>query len=72
MGLEGIMSKDRARGYCSWMVKHWLKIKNPEAPGTLSPSPADAKRSAERLRAILECPGSRRSRRRHRYSDGRL
>jgi ATP-dependent DNA ligase len=35
LGLEGIVSKDRTRSYRSGVVKHWLKIKNPTAPGTL-------------------------------------
>ena len=33
LGLEGIVSKDRTRSYRSGRVKHWLKIKNPQAPG---------------------------------------
>jgi len=35
LGCEGIVSKDRARPYRSGVTKHWLKIKNPNAPGTL-------------------------------------
>ncbi|HLH94974.1 MAG TPA: RNA ligase family protein [Xanthobacteraceae bacterium] len=43
MGLEGIVSKDRTRGYRSGRARHWLKIKNPQAPGTLRfKGPADA------------------------------
>jgi bifunctional non-homologous end joining protein LigD len=33
IGLEGIVSKDRTRPYRLGRVKHWLKIKNPQAPG---------------------------------------
>jgi ATP-dependent DNA ligase len=33
LGLEGIVSKNRTRSYRSGRVKHWLKIKNPQAPG---------------------------------------
>ena len=35
LGLEGIVSKDRKRPYRSGVAKHWLKIKNPKAQGTL-------------------------------------
>jgi ATP-dependent DNA ligase len=35
LGCEGIVSKDRTRPYRSGVAKHWLKIKNPNAPGTL-------------------------------------
>jgi ATP-dependent DNA ligase len=33
LAFEGIVSKDRTRPYRSGRVKHWLKIKNPQAPG---------------------------------------
>jgi len=32
MGFEGIVSKRRDRAYVSGPCKHWLKIKNPDAP----------------------------------------
>jgi bifunctional non-homologous end joining protein LigD len=35
LGLEGIVSKDWTRPYKSGVAKHWLKTKNPNAPGTL-------------------------------------
>jgi bifunctional non-homologous end joining protein LigD len=35
LGFEGIVSKDRTRPYRSGLIKHWLKIKNPGAPGAL-------------------------------------
>jgi bifunctional non-homologous end joining protein LigD len=35
LGLEGIVSKDRTRPYRSGPSKTWLKVKNPNAPGTL-------------------------------------
>jgi ATP-dependent DNA ligase len=35
LGFEGIISKDRTRSYRSGRTKTWLKIKNPDAPGTL-------------------------------------
>jgi ATP-dependent DNA ligase len=35
LDLEGIVSKDRTRSYRLGIVSHWLKTKNPKAPGTL-------------------------------------
>jgi bifunctional non-homologous end joining protein LigD len=35
LGFEGIISKDRTRPYRSGRSETWLKIKNPNAPGTL-------------------------------------
>jgi ATP-dependent DNA ligase len=32
MGLEGIVSKRRDRAYTSGPGKHWIKVKNPDAP----------------------------------------
>jgi ATP-dependent DNA ligase len=32
MGFEGIVSKRRDRGYVSGPCKHWVKVKNPDAP----------------------------------------
>ena len=32
MGLEGIVSKRRDRAYVSGPCKHWVKVKNPNAP----------------------------------------
>jgi len=32
MGLEGIVSKRRDRSYVSGPCKHWIKVKNPNAP----------------------------------------
>ena len=32
MGLEGIVSKGRDRPYVSGPCKHWIKVKNPDAP----------------------------------------
>ena len=32
MGLEGIVSKRRDRPYVSGPCKHWIKVKNPDAP----------------------------------------
>jgi ATP-dependent DNA ligase len=32
MGLEGIVSKRRDRAYTSGPCKHWIKVKNPDAP----------------------------------------
>jgi ATP-dependent DNA ligase len=35
MGLEGIVSKRRDRPYTSGPCKHWVKVKNPNAPAVL-------------------------------------
>ena len=32
IGLEGIVSKRRDRPYVSGPCKHWIKVKNPDAP----------------------------------------
>jgi ATP-dependent DNA ligase len=32
LGCEGIVSKRRDRGYVSGPCKHWIKVKNPDAP----------------------------------------
>ena len=32
IGLEGIVSKRRDRSYVSGPCKHWIKVKNPNAP----------------------------------------
>jgi bifunctional non-homologous end joining protein LigD len=32
MGLEGIVSKRRDKAYTSGPCKHWIKVKNPDAP----------------------------------------
>ena len=32
LGLEGIVSKRRDRSYVSGPCKHWIKVKNPNAP----------------------------------------
>ena len=32
LGLEGIVSKRRDRPYVSGLCKHWIKVKNPNAP----------------------------------------
>jgi bifunctional non-homologous end joining protein LigD len=32
MGLEGIVSKHRERGYKAGRSQHWIKVKNPESP----------------------------------------
>jgi ATP-dependent DNA ligase len=42
LGLEGIVSKDHTRPYRSGRSKHWLKIKNPQAPGALRFEDRDA------------------------------
>jgi ATP-dependent DNA ligase len=42
LGLEGIVSKDHTRPYRSGRSKHWLKIKNPQAPGALRFDDRDA------------------------------
>jgi bifunctional non-homologous end joining protein LigD len=35
MGLEGVVSKHRDRPYTSGPCKHWVKVKNPTAPGVM-------------------------------------
>ena len=35
MGLEGIVSKRRDRGYKAGPSKHWIKVKNPKSPAML-------------------------------------
>jgi bifunctional non-homologous end joining protein LigD len=32
MGLEGIVSKHRERGYRAGRTTHWIKVKNPNSP----------------------------------------
>jgi bifunctional non-homologous end joining protein LigD len=35
MGLEGIVSKHRERGYRAGRSPHWIKVKNPKSPAML-------------------------------------
>jgi ATP-dependent DNA ligase len=40
--LEGIVSKDKTRAYRSGRVKHWVRVKNPGAPGVFRFEDRDA------------------------------
>jgi bifunctional non-homologous end joining protein LigD len=41
LGLEGIVSKRRDRGYKAGLSRHWIKVKNPKSPAMIRAKEGD-------------------------------